>query len=67
MNLKLKVGDYLEHKKGNHYKVIGFGVLESTLEKVVIYEALYNNSVSKIWIRPLSEFTSDRFKIINKE
>ncbi len=45
-----------EHYKGGRYRVIGVGVYESTEESVVIYEALYDNDASKLWVRPLESF-----------
>ena len=44
-----------------------------TLEKFVVYEALYENKVSKLWVRPLKMFVEkvekdgkliDRFEYI---
>ena len=47
-----------------------------TLEDFVVYEALYENKVSKIWVRPLKMFTEkvekdgklvDRFEYIGEK
>lgn len=57
----------LRHRKGGLYKVLCIGKLESTLEDVVIYEAQYENDLSKIWVRPIKEFTEDRFTIVNNK
>lgn len=45
-----------EHFKGNRYQVIGVGLFESSEEPVVIYEALYANDKSKLWVRPVTSF-----------
>lgn len=50
-----KPGIY-EHYKGNHYRVIGVAKHSETLEDLVIYEALYDNEVSKLWVRPKEMF-----------
>lgn len=52
----LKLGKY-KHYKGNYYKVIGVAKHSETLEELVIYECLYDNPRSKIWVRPLKMFT----------
>ena len=41
-------------KKGGEYKIIALAKHSETLEDLVIYEALYDNPVAKIWARPLS-------------
>ncbi len=46
-----------EHYKGHKYQVLDVAVYEPTMEPVVIYEALYNNEVSKLWVRPEEEFS----------
>ena len=38
------------------YKVIGTAKHSESLEDLVIYEALYENEVSKLWARPASMF-----------
>ena len=68
----MKLGRY-RHYKGNEYNVIAVAKHSETLEDYVVYEALYENKVSKIWIRPLKMFTEkiekdgkmiDRFEYI---
>ena len=68
----LKLGRY-KHYKGNEYNVLAVAKHSETLEDYVVYEALYDNKVSKIWIRPLKMFLEkiekdgeliDRFKFI---
>lgn len=68
----LKLGRY-RHYKGNEYNVLAVAKHSETLEDYVVYEALYENEVSKTWIRPLKMFLEkiekdgeliDRFKFI---
>ena len=42
---------YYKHFKGNIYEVIGIGKHSETLEELVIYKSIKDNS---IWVRPLS-------------
>lgn len=51
----LKIGKY-KHYKGNTYEVLGVAKHSETLEDFVVYKALYENSVSKLWIRPIKMF-----------
>ena len=48
-----------QHFKGNQYKVLCSGLFEPTSEPVVVYEALYDNKTSKIWVRPEYVFTEE--------
>lgn len=52
----LKIGKY-RHYKGMEYRVIAVAKHSETLEDLVVYEALYDNEVSKRWVRPLEMFT----------
>jgi hypothetical protein len=52
----IKPGIYKHSKKGNLYKVHFIAKHSETLEDMVIYEALYENEMSKFWARPLSMF-----------
>lgn len=54
----MKLGIY-KHYKGKLYKVLGIAKHSETLEDLVIYEALYNNHISKLWVRPLKIFIGD--------
>lgn len=45
------------HYKGKEYRVLGVAKHSETLEEVVIYEALYENTLSQLWVRPMSMFT----------
>ncbi len=47
----LKPGIY-EHYKGKRYELIGIANHSETLEKMVVYRALYGNG--ELWVRPLS-------------
>lgn len=47
----IKLGIY-KHYKGNEYRVLGVANHSETLEKMVVYQALYGNY--DIWVRPLS-------------
>ena len=71
-NNELQLGRY-KHYKGNEYNVLMVAMHSETLEKFVVYEALYENKVSKLWVRPLKMFVEkvekdgkliDRFEYI---
>jgi hypothetical protein len=53
----IKLGIY-KHYKGGTYRTIGVGKYSEDLGDVVIYEALYDNKLSKVWARPLKDFES---------
>lgn len=53
-----KPGIY-QHYKGKKYRVIGVAKHSETLEDMVIYEALYENEMSKLWVRPLAMFLGE--------
>ena len=53
--IKIKPGKY-QHYKGNFYKVIGVIKHSEILEDMVLYECLYDNPVSKLWVRTLKMF-----------
>ena len=68
---EIKLGQY-QHYKGNKYEVIGIARHSETLEKLVIYRALYGDG--DIWARPLAMFIESveidgqkvpRFRLIN--
>ena len=46
----MRLGKY-RHYKGNEYEVIGIANHSETLEKMVVYRALYGEN--EIWVRPL--------------
>ncbi len=47
----MKKGIY-EHYKGNRYELIDIANHSETLEKMVVYKALYGKM--ELWVRPLS-------------
>ena len=56
----IKLGKY-KHFKGGKYEVMGVARHSETLEKLVIYKALYINKQyekGQIWARPLAMFMS---------
>lgn len=56
--MELKLGIY-KHYKGKLYKVLGTVVHSETLEKLVLYETLYDNPKGKLWVRPYEMFIGD--------
>lgn len=50
-------GIYRHSKTGKLYRVIGVAKHSETLEDFVVYEALYDNPTSKLWIRPAAMFS----------
>lgn len=54
--MKLKPGKY-KHYKGKDYEVIGVARHSETLEELVVYKALYQNTENNLWVRPLKMFT----------
>lgn len=68
----LKLGKY-KHFKGKEYEVLGVAKHSETLEKLVVYRALYGRK--GLWVRPLKMFLEkvemegkkvSRFKHIGK-
>lgn len=57
--MTLKPGTYKHTKSGKMYKVLGVAKHSETLEECVVYEALYENTESSLWIRPLEMFTDE--------
>jgi len=71
--MNIKLGKY-KHYKGNLYQVIGTAQHSETLEKLVVYKALYQTEGENLWVRPLKMFTEEveingkriqRFEYIN--
>lgn len=63
------VGKTYKHFKGNLYKVIGFAKHSETLEDMIVYESLRNNT---LWVRPKSmwnevvdDIGTTRFTLLN--
>lgn len=53
---RIKLGKY-RHYKGNLYEVIGLANHSETLEKMVVYRALYGDN--EIWVRPASMWNEE--------
>jgi len=49
----MKLGKY-KHFKGKEYEVLGIAKDSDTLEKMVVYKALYGKG--QLWIRSFKEF-----------
>ncbi len=56
--MKIKPGIY-RHYKGHNYRVIGVAKHSENLEDLVVYKALYDNELSKFWVRPLDNFLAE--------
>jgi hypothetical protein len=59
MNEELVLGATYQHYKGNHYKVLAVVKHSETEEDLVLYETLYENPMSRLWVRPVSMFLED--------
>lgn len=56
----LKIGSTYEHvKTGKQYKLIAIAKDVHDLEEMVIYEALFENKVSKNWVRSKKDFLGE--------
>lgn len=53
----IKIDGIYRHFKGNMYHVIAIATHSETLEKMVVYKALYGEQ--GIWVRPLSMFEEE--------
>lgn len=71
----MKLGKYLHSKTGKFYRVIGISTHSETEEELVVYECLYKNPKSQLWVRPKKMFTEKinlnggkvpRFKFISE-
>lgn len=58
---EIKIKGIYKHYKGDYYIVEDIAQDCETLEKIVIYRALYGNN--ELWVRPLKDF----LKEVNKE
>lgn len=56
--MSIRLGVY-RHYKGNQYEVIGIAKHSETLEKLVVYKALYQKDGENLWVRPLAMFSED--------
>ena len=70
---EIKLGVY-KHYKGNEYRVLAVATHSETLEKMVVYQALYGEY--GIWVRPISMWNeivdvngvaTPRFKFLREE
>ncbi|NTU46888.1 DUF1653 domain-containing protein [Candidatus Roizmanbacteria bacterium] len=55
----MKLGVYQHYKTKNYYRVLGVAKHTETLEKLVVYESLYDNPGNKLWVRPLDMFLEE--------
>lgn len=77
MNEQIKIGKIYKHyKTGNLYKIVTVAKHSESLEDLVVYEALYENIMSKFWARPAGMFletvefqgkTVPRFELVESE
>ncbi len=58
--MELKIKGIYRHYKGNFYIIEDIAINSETLEKMVIYRALYDDN--KLWVRPYNMF----FDEVNK-
>jgi hypothetical protein len=72
---ELIVGGLYMHYKQKKYRVLGTARHSETLEDLVLYEALYENQLGQIWVRPKEmfletistpEYQGPRFQFIEK-
>ena len=61
---EVKIGGIYRHYKNKEYKVLAVATHTETLEKMVVYQALYGER--GIWVRPLQMFM-ERIVIDGKE
>jgi len=52
----LRPGVYRHSKKGMEYRVLAIATHSETLEPMVVYEPLYDNPTSMLWVRPAAMF-----------
>jgi len=65
---QIKLGKY-RHYKGKVYEVIGVAYHSETLEKLVVYKALYDSDEfgkNALWVRPVRMFL-EKVKVDGKE
>ncbi len=52
-------GIYLHVKTGNRYRLIAVAKDSDDLRDLVVYEALYPNTISRVWVRALEHFIGE--------
>lgn len=52
------------HNNGNLYELLSVGILERTLEAMVIYKDI---ETGVIWVRPSEEFFDGRFEEVHRK
>ena len=58
----MQKGDIYRHYKGKDYRILGIGHHSENLEKVVIYQGLYDDpefGKEPIWVRPYHMFVEE--------
>ena len=62
------IGVLYRHYKGKEYKVIGIARHSETLERLVVYERLYEDGEfpEKLWVRPYDMFLENVEKVQNE-
>lgn len=53
--MEFKTGKY-RHYKGGLYEALGVAKHSETMEKMVVYKALYQPEGQNLWVRPLDMF-----------
>jgi hypothetical protein len=53
---QIVIGGIYRHYKNKRYRVLSVAKHTETLEDLVVYETLYENKVSSMWVRPLAMF-----------
>lgn len=59
MNTAIVKGGLYRHYKNKMYRAVDVVRHSETLEELVLYEALYENKLGKLWVRPLQMFLED--------
>lgn len=53
--MNIQKGKY-RHYKGKEYEVLGWATHSETLEKLIVYKALYQPEDENVWVRPAEMF-----------
>ena len=56
--MKIVKDGLYRHYKGNNYRLIDIVKHSDSLEDLVLYQCMYENELSHLWVRPLKEFFS---------